>query len=301
MKHLLNNLTEEEKNSIREQHKGGMNVVTENFLKLIKSKSGNVKPLVNEGVLNEQSQTKISTSAEELLKNTSSEINTSIGVKNLPAGYSAPSNGYGDKLYTKEIDWVIDQMDFPVNNDNIGRLLRYLEGSGIPGSFGGSYKNLPIEKRVFEFNGLWYPAVEALRAEYNADESFETLYSEISKKEFTDSKSKLIYAYQKWIDVVNKSNNTTQDKKLKTNQQNNTDCLLKAGFKKIDVGGINNIGYKMPGIVYTGVFNGKKTSLNPNGSAGIDNGKEMGKWKCENGKLVIFDIKKMSLPTKRPF
>jgi hypothetical protein len=48
MKHLLNNLTEEEKNSIRNQHTGGMNVVTENFSKLINAKSGEVKPLISE-------------------------------------------------------------------------------------------------------------------------------------------------------------------------------------------------------------------------------------------------------------
>jgi hypothetical protein len=48
MKHLLNDLTEKEKNSIREQHTGSMNVVTENFSKLINAKSGDVKPLVNE-------------------------------------------------------------------------------------------------------------------------------------------------------------------------------------------------------------------------------------------------------------
>jgi hypothetical protein len=48
MKHLLNDLTEKEKNSIREQHTGGMKVVTENFSKLINTKSGDVKPLVNE-------------------------------------------------------------------------------------------------------------------------------------------------------------------------------------------------------------------------------------------------------------
>jgi len=48
MKHLLNDLTENEKNSIREQHTGGMKVITENFSKLINAKSGNVKPLVNE-------------------------------------------------------------------------------------------------------------------------------------------------------------------------------------------------------------------------------------------------------------
>ena len=48
MKHILNDLTEQEKNSIREQHTGGMNVVTENFSKLINAKSGDVKPLVSE-------------------------------------------------------------------------------------------------------------------------------------------------------------------------------------------------------------------------------------------------------------
>jgi hypothetical protein len=48
MKHILNNLSNEEKNSIREQHTGGMNVVTENFHRLLSSKLGDVKPLVNE-------------------------------------------------------------------------------------------------------------------------------------------------------------------------------------------------------------------------------------------------------------
>ncbi len=50
MKHILNNLTEQEKNAIREQHAGGMKVMTENFSKLLNSKLGDVKPI------NEQSQ-----------------------------------------------------------------------------------------------------------------------------------------------------------------------------------------------------------------------------------------------------
>lgn len=48
MKHLLNNLSSEEKKSILEQHKGGMKVMTERFSKLLNAKSGDVKPLVNE-------------------------------------------------------------------------------------------------------------------------------------------------------------------------------------------------------------------------------------------------------------
>jgi|688.fasta_scaffold537630_1 hypothetical protein len=48
MKHLLNDLSNEEKNSIREQHTGGMKVMTENFSKLLNSKLGDAKPLVSE-------------------------------------------------------------------------------------------------------------------------------------------------------------------------------------------------------------------------------------------------------------
>ena len=48
MKHLLNNLTEDEKNAIREQHTGGMKIANEKFAKLIETKLGDVKPLVVE-------------------------------------------------------------------------------------------------------------------------------------------------------------------------------------------------------------------------------------------------------------
>jgi hypothetical protein len=48
MKHILNNLSEEEKNAIREQHTGTLNVVTENFHKLLSSKLGDSKPFLSE-------------------------------------------------------------------------------------------------------------------------------------------------------------------------------------------------------------------------------------------------------------
>jgi hypothetical protein len=48
MKHILNDLSEQEKNSIREQHTGGMKVMTESFSKLIHSTLGDSKPLVSE-------------------------------------------------------------------------------------------------------------------------------------------------------------------------------------------------------------------------------------------------------------
>jgi len=57
MKHLLNSLTENEKKSIREQHTGGMKVMTENFSKLINTKSGDVRTLVEQPVSDQPTPT----------------------------------------------------------------------------------------------------------------------------------------------------------------------------------------------------------------------------------------------------
>jgi hypothetical protein len=48
MKHLLNNLSSDEKNNIREQYEGGMSIDTSKFKKLLETKLGDAKPLINE-------------------------------------------------------------------------------------------------------------------------------------------------------------------------------------------------------------------------------------------------------------
>lgn len=48
MKHLLNNISEEEKNRIREQHEGGMNLTIDNFKTLVETKLGDAKPYLTE-------------------------------------------------------------------------------------------------------------------------------------------------------------------------------------------------------------------------------------------------------------
>jgi hypothetical protein len=48
MKHLLNDLSEKEKNSIREQHTDKLKVDTSKFKKLMESKLGEVKPMVEQ-------------------------------------------------------------------------------------------------------------------------------------------------------------------------------------------------------------------------------------------------------------
>ena len=50
MKHILNNISQEEKQTIIEQHSGGKFIDTSSFKRLLESKLGNVKPLVMEQV-----------------------------------------------------------------------------------------------------------------------------------------------------------------------------------------------------------------------------------------------------------
>jgi hypothetical protein len=50
MKHILNNLTEVEKNAIREQHSGGMKVNTEKFNLMVEKKLGDVKQYLSEQI-----------------------------------------------------------------------------------------------------------------------------------------------------------------------------------------------------------------------------------------------------------
>lgn len=52
MKHLLNDMSQEEKNSILEQHSGGKKILIENFNKLVGKKLGEVKPYLTEEEIN---------------------------------------------------------------------------------------------------------------------------------------------------------------------------------------------------------------------------------------------------------
>jgi len=48
MKHILNEMSDEERNSIRSQHTGTLSVQTGKFKQLVENKLGNAKPLINE-------------------------------------------------------------------------------------------------------------------------------------------------------------------------------------------------------------------------------------------------------------
>ena len=108
MKHILNNLSQEEKNRIREQHKGGMTVISENFQKLINSKLGNVKQLVMEEsdkpTMNPNSNNTgnalINNVATEGIKNVTSEMISSPPFEGEYSGYQ-----FGGVFNNVEYTW----------------------------------------------------------------------------------------------------------------------------------------------------------------------------------------------------
>ena len=66
MKHLLNDLSEEEKNRIREQHTGGKKIIIENFKNLTETKSGDVKLYITESDFDKKSfEVKMETTPDE--------------------------------------------------------------------------------------------------------------------------------------------------------------------------------------------------------------------------------------------
>jgi hypothetical protein len=80
MKHLLNEMSEEEKSFIRGQHTGGKVFDTTKFRKLLEYKLGNVKPLISE----QGTETYPSTDNETTSTNDIPECNSKMEARNEP-------------------------------------------------------------------------------------------------------------------------------------------------------------------------------------------------------------------------
>jgi hypothetical protein len=79
-------------------------------------------------------------------------------------------------------------------------------------------------------------------------------------------------------------------------------CLKNAGFKFVEGGNAyNQIGkpMKFEGH-YEGSYMGKMGRFLLNGNFSTNDEKQQGKWKCENNKVVVFDLKTYKFP-KLPF
>jgi hypothetical protein len=134
MKHILNDLTEQEKNAIREQHTGGMKVMTEKFSKLTNSKLGDVKLISEQPLPNKPSA--LATSMSKPIVGMLPQIKACVA----QGGYPKLSE-FLKKQENKQLDnIVIDMlMTFSVKKDpqassEIGKLIECLQKSSKSGS-----------------------------------------------------------------------------------------------------------------------------------------------------------------------
>jgi hypothetical protein len=199
--------------------------------KIIKLTESDLVRLVKK-VINEQGQQrqnkKISGSAMSFLQNSSTSVNPALGVNFIPNCFSYYRGkkmlmmNYG--VSDSEMDSYVDYLGvygkvpgtgipIPYQGNDLQMMLQILQGSGTSGSFGGNFKELgPIENRTVDIEGILYPTVDLIRAEFT-ERKGQSLYKALSKK-MTDSEediekknqiiSVLVDAYQKWIDCVNK-------------------------------------------------------------------------------------------------
>jgi hypothetical protein len=133
MKHILNNLSNEEKNSIREQHTGGMNVVTENFNRLLGSKLGDSKPLVEteelpEGMFNRE------LSKTDKLKR---DINDAISRKIASPRTTGVSGKWSYGEVEKSMEQILDDIEDVVSRYR-GEESETLEEQSVLGGFGNT-------------------------------------------------------------------------------------------------------------------------------------------------------------------
>lgn len=99
MKHLLNNMSEQEKNAIREQHTGGMQLSNQKFRKLVKSKLGDVKTIVKESkTINEQREYKDTADINQIM-----DLGYRFMMARNPDG---PKNKMGFEAALDDLKWI---------------------------------------------------------------------------------------------------------------------------------------------------------------------------------------------------
>ena len=102
MKHILNDISTDEKKSILEQHSGGKKIDTTNFKRLLESKLGEVKPY-----LMEQEQTgtteDVTTKVKELSTEIGDNIDDDVANEALSCSFDEIGSGINLKPEAKEI------------------------------------------------------------------------------------------------------------------------------------------------------------------------------------------------------
>jgi hypothetical protein len=141
-------------------------------------------------------------SPQILLSNESDEFNREICTtyENVPSSFDRQ----GD-ISDREVDWIVDYFDdYQADDTNsTNTLIQWIKGGGAF-RLDPTTSNKPLKYRVYNDDGIHYPAVEQLRVKYNLDETFETLGGE-TEIDMPEIRDLLEECYQYWISSIDNS------------------------------------------------------------------------------------------------
>ena len=106
MKHLLNDMSSEEKNSIREQHAGGIQIDTTKFKTLLETKLGDARPLVNEE--EDDAGTVVDETKIDSEGSTQTEEQSKAARKHLLANLFSSNNDCDNFVDDNELDYLME-------------------------------------------------------------------------------------------------------------------------------------------------------------------------------------------------
>ena len=112
MKHLLNDLSEDVKNHIREQHTGGKQLMIENFDKLVNNKLGTVNTLITEKIGDTLSGQALSSQMAQGVKKEAQFLNAYYKIN--PPLKSATTGSWTDKDYNDYLKKFMEEKGIPV-------------------------------------------------------------------------------------------------------------------------------------------------------------------------------------------
>jgi len=155
--------------------------------------------------------------AQEYAENDSETVETSLGVKQIPRGFSEDSFDTIRNEVTGD-EGLVDALDLGIGwNSPMDLSLdvkdQTLISQFINGAKGRCFKN--------PYDGLYYPKIEGLRYLYNLDEDGETLYGEIkdppgynnTNMQLWSQKTnaEMVQRYQEWLDVMDETQANVDD------------------------------------------------------------------------------------------
>lgn len=150
--------------------------------------------------------------AQEYAENDSKTINTLLGLKEIPKGFSEDDASEVQQEVMKD-NGLVDALDYNPLGFGLDEEDLQFVSQTIKGSKGRCFKN--------KLDGLYYPKIEGLRYFYSLDEDDESLYGEIKDPRGFDyaetgvwsqsTMAEMVQRYQEWLDVMDETEANVDD------------------------------------------------------------------------------------------